>query len=46
MIRAKNDKERKKIVNRIDAIYQETEDMTIIEACNACGISNGTYRKN
>ncbi len=43
MIRAKNDKERKKIVDRIDAIYQETEDITIIEACSACGISNGTY---
>lgn len=43
MTRAKNDKERKKIVDRIETAYQETEGMTIKEACNAYGISDCTF---
>ena len=43
MIRAKNDDERKKIIEQITKVYNETENMTIKEACAACSISDGTY---
>jgi transposase len=43
MPRAKNDKERKAILNQIDDVYKANENMTIKEACAAIGISDETY---
>jgi transposase-like protein len=43
MLRAKDDKERKAIINQIDKVYNSTEGITIKEACAAVGISDRTY---
>jgi len=43
MLRAKDDKERKAIINQIDKVYNSTEGITIKEACAAVGVSDRTY---
>ncbi|MFW6029773.1 MAG: helix-turn-helix domain-containing protein [Halanaerobiales bacterium] len=43
MAKTYTDKKRKVIVEKIEETYNSSDQITIKEACTACGISDATY---